>query len=101
MTANGTYDRDFASIVEAGGHVHLYANGWSDLYIHAKATIADAGLGTQRMYVGSINFSSASMDDNRELGIITTDAAIVKKVNTVVRSDFSNCDSATDCKNYT
>jgi phosphatidylserine/phosphatidylglycerophosphate/cardiolipin synthase-like enzyme len=101
MTANGTYDDDFASIVGAGGHVHLYVNGRSDLYIHAKATIADAGLRTQRMYFGSINFSSASMNYNRELGIITTDAAIVKKVNAVVRSDFGDCSAATDCKNYT
>jgi hypothetical protein len=40
------------------------------------------------------------MDDNRELGIITTDATIVKDVNAVVTGDYSNCTPATDCSNY-
>jgi cardiolipin synthase A/B len=100
MTASGSYDSDWTSIVHAGGHVHLYANGWTDLYIHAKATIADAGFGTERMYVGSINFSSASMDDNRELGIITTNPAIVDKLSTVVQKDFTDCTATTECRNY-
>ena len=100
MTASGSYDSDWTSIVHAGGHVHLYAYGWTDLYIHAKATIADAGFGTERMYVGSINFSSASMDDNRELGIITTNPAIVDKLSTVVQKDFTDCTATTECRNY-
>ena len=100
MTKDSSYDRDWAAIVGAGGHVHLYKDGSSDLYIHAKTTIADAGFNDQRIYVGSINFSRASMDDNRELGIITTDATIVSDVNAVVTGDYSNCTSATDCTNY-
>jgi cardiolipin synthase len=100
MTANGSYDGDLTSIVKAGGHVHLYANGWSDLYIHAKVTIADGGSRTQRLYAGSINFSGASMSYNRELGIVTTDAAIINPVRAVVAKDFTDCTPATDCKNY-
>ncbi len=100
MTKDSSYDGDWAAIVGAGGHVHLYKDGSSDLYIHAKTTIADAGFNDQRIYVGSINFSRASMDDNRELGIITTDATIVSDVNAVVTRDYSNCTSATDCTNY-
>ena len=100
MTKDSSYDSDWAAIVGAGGHVHLYKDGSSDLYIHAKTTIADAGFKDQRIYVGSINFSRASMDDNRELGIITTDATIVSGVNAVVTGDYSNCTSATDCTNY-
>ena len=100
MTNDSDYDSDWDSIVRAGGHVHLYADGYSDLYIHAKTTIADAGFGDQRIYVGSINFSRASMDDNRELGVITTDATIVKSVNAVVTGDYSQCAPATDCSSY-
>ncbi len=100
MTANSSYDSDWTAIVRAGGHVHLYKDSSSDLYIHAKTTIADAGYDTRRIYVGSINFSSASMDRNRELGIITTDTTIVNDVNTVVTRDYSNCSAATDCRNY-
>ena len=100
MTEDSSYDSDWTTIVSAGGHVHLYNDGSSDLYIHAKTTIADAGFGTQRIYVGSINFSSASMDDNRELGIITTDTTIVNDVNAVVTGDYSDCTAATDCSNY-
>jgi len=100
MTADSYYDRDLDQIVGAGGHVHLYANESWDLYIHAKTTIADAGRNTQRAYVGSINFSSASMNRNRELGIITSDARIVGELNAVVTGDFSNCKASTGCRNY-
>jgi phosphatidylserine/phosphatidylglycerophosphate/cardiolipin synthase-like enzyme len=100
MTADTAYDSDLGSIVRAGGHVHLYADDSWDLYIHAKATIADAGFVTQRIYVGSINFSSASMEDNRELGIITTDPTIVNEINTVLTADYSGCTAATGCRNY-
>lgn len=80
--------------------MHLYRDGAYDLYIHAKTTIADAGFGNERIYLGSINFSRASMDDNRELGIITADATIVKDVNAVVTEDYTDCTPATDCSQY-
>jgi cardiolipin synthase len=101
MTADSDYDSDWHAIVKAGGHVHLYAYGYSDLYIHAKTTIADAGFATERMYVGSINFSSASMNHNRELGIITTSASTIKGISSTVARDFADCTSETDCKNFT
>ncbi|MGO9582487.1 MAG: phospholipase D-like domain-containing protein [Acidimicrobiales bacterium] len=100
MTTDSSFDSDFDVIVRAGGHVHLYEDDPSDLYVHAKTTIADAGLGTQRVYVGSINFSSASTDRNRELGIITTDPTIIEEIDRVVRDDYSNCTAATACEEY-
>jgi len=100
MTADSDYDSDLNAIVRAGGHVHLYADASSDLYIHAKTTIADAGRNTQRIYLGSINFSSASMDRNRELGVVTSNATIVREVNAVVTADYSGCYAATDCRDY-
>jgi cardiolipin synthase len=101
MTNKATYDSEWSKIVAAGGHVHLYAESSKALYIHAKVISADAGLSDQRIYVGSINLSSPSMDDNRELGIITTSSSIVKDVSGVVNGDFADCSAATDCINYT
>ena len=100
MTADSAYDGAWTAIVRAGGHVHLYADASWDLYIHAKTTIADAGFNTRRIYVGSINFSSASMYLNRELGVITTEATIVNEVEKVVTSDYSDCTPTTDCSDY-
>jgi len=100
MTADSSYDADLDEIVRAGGHVHLYADSSSDLYIHAKTTVADAGLPTERVYVGSINFSSASMEHNRELGIATTNDTVVADINAVVTGDFANCSAATDCRSF-
>jgi len=100
MTANSEYDSDLNAIVDAGGHVHLYADGYSDLYIHAKTTIADARLRSRKIYIGSINFSSASMNYNRELGIITSGATIVKDVDSVVETDYTSCSPKTDCRPY-
>jgi phosphatidylserine/phosphatidylglycerophosphate/cardiolipin synthase-like enzyme len=100
MTTDSDYDAELNEIVRAGGHVHLYGDSYSDLYIHAKTTIADAGRPNERVYVGSINFSSASMDANRELGIITTNAAVVTVIDAVVSADFSDCTATTDCRSY-
>ena len=46
------------------------------------------------------NFSSASMDRNRELGVITTLSTIVDAINAVVSADFTQCAAATDCRSY-
>ncbi|AHB41208.1 hypothetical protein P148_SR1C00001G0413 [candidate division SR1 bacterium RAAC1_SR1_1] len=44
-------------------------------YIHAKMMLID----DQILYLGSINFSANSMDNNREIGILLTDKMIIKK----------------------
>lgn len=53
--------------------------------IHAKAIVVDGALA----YVGSINFTSASITRNRELGIVTDDAAAVMTVSTTIAADFA------------
>jgi cardiolipin synthase len=101
MTNEKAYDSEFDAIVAAGGHVHLYADSTKALYVHAKVISADAASSDRKIYVGSINFSDASMDNNRELGIITTSSSVVKSVTAVVDGDFDNCSAASDCTNYT
>ena len=89
MVADSYYDGSFNRIVAAGGHVHLYPDTETGLYIHAKVTVADAGQKDRRLYLGSINFSDASMFYNRELGIVTGDAPILATVNAVVARDYA------------
>ena len=55
------------------------------LYIHAKLMIVD---GT-RAFVGSENFSSASLDLNRELGLIVAAPDIIQMLETTFMTDYT------------
>jgi phosphatidylserine/phosphatidylglycerophosphate/cardiolipin synthase-like enzyme len=54
-------------------------------YIHAKALVADGA----RAYVGSANFTTGSLEYNRELGLITTNAVSAAEVSKTIGQDFS------------
>jgi phosphatidylserine/phosphatidylglycerophosphate/cardiolipin synthase-like enzyme len=54
-------------------------------YIHAKALVADGA----RAYVGSENFTTSSLQYNRELGLITGNAASAAKVSQTIAADFA------------
>jgi phosphatidylserine/phosphatidylglycerophosphate/cardiolipin synthase-like enzyme len=89
MTANPEWDQAFTELARAGVHIRLYPDNGSALYIHAKAIAADAGLHRQRALVGSQNFSVASLDYNRELGILTRDPAVVAAISAAVSKDYA------------
>jgi phosphatidylserine/phosphatidylglycerophosphate/cardiolipin synthase-like enzyme len=89
MTRQSSWNSAFRELVRAGAHVSTYADSSSAIYIHAKAVVADAGLPGQRAFVGSENFSSASLRHNRELGIVTTQHAVVAAVSGVLGHDFA------------
>ncbi len=89
MTADPEWDQSFTELARAGVHVRLYADDASALYIHAKVIVADAGRAGQRALIGSQNFSVASLDYNRELGILTADRAVVAAVSGVLARDFA------------
>ncbi|MDX6332379.1 MAG: hypothetical protein QOI83_4762, partial [Streptomycetaceae bacterium] len=72
----------------AGVQVSTYADT-DALYIHAKAIVADYGTSAMKVYVGSQNFSSTSLNSNRELGIILTSTVVANKVEPVIASDFT------------
>jgi cardiolipin synthase A/B len=88
MTADPEWDAAFNQLVAAGVHVRLMPDDSSALYIHAKVIVADAGRPGQRMLIGSQNFSVASLDYNRELGVLVTDPALIKTVNDVLLTDY-------------
>ena len=53
--------------------------------LHAKAMVADG----QVTYVGSVNFTRASFDDNREVGLLTRDAATTARVAMTLATDWA------------
>lgn len=60
-------------------------------YIHAKMILAD-----NTAYVGSINFTTESMDDNRELGIILTQPDIFQTLATTFENDWAKAASVSN-----
>jgi cardiolipin synthase A/B len=89
MTAESEWDSAFSALVKAGAHVRTYKDSTKVLYIHAKAVVADAGLSGQQMFVGSENFSAASLRRNRELGIRTTSKPLISAVAAVLAADYA------------
>jgi len=90
MVDQSDYEANFTALVAAGCGVHTVPDTTNGFYIHAKAVVADFGLSTQNVYMGSINYSNASMNNNRELGIYITDTPSVTLLNTTMTSDYNN-----------
>ena len=86
------YSSELNEITAAGGKVTGYSSS-TGFYIHAKTVIADYGYSTARAFVGSENFSNGSLNDNRELGMITTDSGVVTGLETTFDGDFSGSDN--------
>src|SRR5262249_21933677 len=70
-------------ISQAGAQVRLM----DAPYIHAKMILADAGGDGAVAFVGSENISTASLDQNRELGVLVNDAAHLKRLQDVFEHD--------------
>ncbi|MGC9124611.1 MAG: phospholipase D-like domain-containing protein [Caldisericaceae bacterium] len=56
----------------------------SSPFIHAKAIVQDR----TNCYIGSVNLTDNSFDNNREVGIITNDPAIISSVSQTFMRDF-------------
>ncbi len=82
------YTSELNEVKNAGGTVTGYSSS-TGFYIHAKTVIADYGYSTAKAFVGSENFSGNSLNDNRELGIITTDSSIVSGLESTFSADFT------------
>jgi hypothetical protein len=79
----GEYASEWSQLTAAGAGVSTYLPD-APLYIHAKVILAD----NLRAFVGSENFSSASLTRNREVGLIVSDSEIVASLNATLASDF-------------
>ena len=89
MVASSSYTSNFNALTAAGCGLYLYPSTTTGFYVHAKAVVADYGLPTQNAYMGSINYSTTSMLQNRELGLFISDPAAVQILYTVLSQDYT------------
>ncbi|WP_329569207.1 phospholipase D-like domain-containing protein [Kitasatospora sp. NBC_01266] len=83
-----SYSSEISEIENAGGTVVGYSSS-TGFYVHAKAIVADYGLSTAAVEVGSMNMTTNSLDNNRELGIILTDTGVESVVENAFNSDYA------------
>ena len=57
--------------------------------------MADYGTSTAKVFLGSENFSDNSLNDNRELGLIISDPAVLSGVESAFNADFGQTTSGT------
>jgi uncharacterized protein (TIGR03437 family) len=89
MTNTGNeYSSEFNRLAAAGVRVSTYAAN-APLYIHAKVVLADYGGAGAQVFIGSENFSRASLTQNRELGLTLSDPAIMRSVAATLTGDFN------------
>ncbi|WP_328610224.1 phospholipase D-like domain-containing protein [Amycolatopsis sp. NBC_00345] len=88
MTDSSSWTKNFDTLAADGAHIGVYAQS-AKLYIHAKVIITDTGKPGASAFIGSENFSDASLNGNRELGLTTTDPAILTPLTTTLDSDHT------------
>ena len=84
MTYASEWKKAFAALTSAGASVRTYAAN-APLYIHAKVIVAD----NAKAFVGSENFSSSSLNKNRELGIVVSDQPTINSLETTFQKDWA------------
>lgn len=89
MTRSSYAARNLRELARAGVHVRTYAYDATP-YIHAKVVVADPGGADRRLFLGSENFSYASLDHDRELGLVTGSDGLAQRVARTVREDFAH-----------
>ena len=85
--SDGEYDDDFARLARAGVHISYFSSP-SGFYIHGKIVEADYGTSRAAMFAGSENFSSTSLNRNRELGLIISNHSAMASVAHTFGADF-------------
>jgi len=85
MTYADEWKPAFRRLSAAGAQIRTYAPK-ANLYIHAKMILADGRVA----FVGSQNFSGTSQNDNRELGILLTDPAVIRSLSATFGFDWGN-----------
>jgi hypothetical protein len=83
-----SHSSEVSEVENAGGKVTGYSSS-TGFYIHAKTVIADYGTSAAKAFLGSENFSSNSLNDNRELGLITADSDVVSGLESTFTADFT------------
>lgn len=87
LTTNPEWESVLMQLQAAGARVVELGDSAGANYIHAKAIVVDAGTPSAGVFIGSQNFSIASLRYNRELGLISSAGAVASAVAAVIRSD--------------
>lgn len=87
MTYDSEWHSALSELADAGVSVRTLSE--SEVYIHAKVICADCVGSGGTVFVGSENFSTSSLDYNRELGIITSAKSVVDAVRSTVENDYA------------
>ena len=72
---------------------HIAIHQLKKLDQHAKALISDYGQSNARAYIGSANLTYYSLSKNREVGLLLSDQAALKKLNATFQKDWKNSSS--------
>lgn len=83
----GKYSSVLNALKSAGAQIAIFSSK-TGYYIHAKTILADYGTAQANLFLGSENFSTDSLNDNRELGLIFSDSACVAGVEAAITADF-------------
>jgi cardiolipin synthase len=75
-----------AELVAAGAQARLLARP----FVHAKVVIVDGGTA----FAGSENFTATSLDENRELGLITSDLEVIGRLSASFNQDWQRATPA-------
>jgi phosphatidylserine/phosphatidylglycerophosphate/cardiolipin synthase-like enzyme len=86
---SGEYDSDFSRLAAAGVHISYYSSSHG-FYIHGKVIEADYGTGHAKVFIGSENFSSTSLNRNRELGLITANQKVLSAMAKTFAHDYGH-----------
>jgi cardiolipin synthase len=84
MTASDAYLGAFDTLSAGGVHVSLYAPSYR-LYIQSKAI----SVNDHTVYVGSMNFTTAMLTADRNMGLVTTEPGVVRGIVATMASDFA------------
>jgi cardiolipin synthase A/B len=86
---SGEYDRAYAKLARAGIRISYYSSS-AGFYIHGKVVEADYGTARAKIFIGSENFSSTSLNQNRELGLIISSHPVMSAIASTFAADFRN-----------
>jgi phosphatidylserine/phosphatidylglycerophosphate/cardiolipin synthase-like enzyme len=86
--AGGKYSPVLNALKSAGASIATYSSR-TGYYIHAKTVLADYGTAQASLFVGSENFSTDSLDKNRELGLIISDPGCLVGVEAAITADYN------------
>ena len=86
---SGSYTSILQTFKSDGASVATYSSK-TGYYIHAKTILADYGTAAAKLFLGSENVSTPSLDKNRELGLIFSDEACMGGIHTAITADYNN-----------